>query len=44
MATLRELQTVYSFQDALYLSEVLDLEEERQFLSQQKGTNGRHNN
>jgi len=32
MATLHELQTVYSLKDAYYLSEVLDLKEEQTYL------------
>ena len=36
MATLHELKTVYSLQDAYYLSEVLDLKEEQIYL-QNKG-------
>ena len=36
MATLHELQTIYSLPDAYYLSEVLDLKEEEIYL-QNKG-------
>ncbi|MCK5025073.1 MAG: hypothetical protein KAS15_00670 [Nanoarchaeota archaeon] len=32
MATLHELQTIYSLKDAYYLSEVLDLKEEQTYL------------
>lgn len=32
MATLHELQTIYSLKDAYYLSEVLDLKEEQIYL------------
>ena len=35
MATLHELQTIYSLDDALYLSEVLDLKEEVEYLHNQ---------
>lgn len=40
MATLYELQTVYSLADAHYLSEVLDIKEEQAYLESKK--NGRH--
>ncbi len=40
MATLYELQTVYSLADAHYLSEVLDIKEEQVYLESRK--NGRH--
>jgi hypothetical protein len=34
MATLHELQTIYSFADMMYLDEVLSLKEEQQYLAQ----------
>jgi hypothetical protein len=37
MATLYELQTIYSLHDAFYLSEVLDLKEEQIYLQNKKG-------
>ena len=37
MATLHELQTVYSLPDAYYLSEVLDLKEEQKYLENKNG-------
>jgi len=40
MATLHELQTIYSLQDAYYLSEVLDIEEERIYLQNKKDSDG----
>jgi len=43
MATLFEMQTVYSLQDLYYLDEVLNLKEEAQYL-REKARNGRHNN
>lgn len=36
MATLHELQTVYSFKDMLYLDEVLNLQEEHNYLQNKK--------
>jgi hypothetical protein len=36
MATLHELQTIYSLQDAMYLLEVLDIKEEREYLEMEK--------
>jgi hypothetical protein len=36
MATLHELQTVYNFHDMLYLSEVLDLKEESEYLARKR--------
>ncbi len=39
MATLNELETIYSLQDAYYLSEVLDLAEESKYLAYKKGEN-----
>ena len=36
MATLHELQTVYTLQDAYYLSEVLDIKEEQIYLQNKK--------
>ncbi len=41
MATLHELQTVYSFHDVMYLDEVLNLKEEQHFLELQENPNGR---
>jgi hypothetical protein len=37
MATLHELQTVYSLVDAYYLSEVLDIREEKIYLENKSG-------
>lgn len=37
MASLHELQTIYSLADAHYLSEVLDIKEEQIYLSSKKG-------
>lgn len=39
MATLHEMNTVYSLQDMLYLSEVLDLQEEATYLRNKKNGN-----
>lgn len=36
MASLNQLQTVYSLQDAFYLSEILDIKEEQIYLQRQK--------
>lgn len=36
MATLHELKTVYSLNDAYYLSEVLDISEESEYLASKK--------
>jgi len=36
MATLNELKTIYSLQDAHYLSEVLDIAEEQLYLEHNK--------
>jgi len=36
MATLHELQTIYSLPDMYYLDEVLDLEEEAEYLRNKK--------
>lgn len=36
MATLHQLQTVYSLQDALYLNEILDIKNEQIFLANEK--------
>ena len=41
MATLHELQTVYTYKDAMYLSEILDLKEEQIYLENQSIKNGR---
>ena len=35
MATLHELQTVYSLSDAMYLDEVLNLKQEAQFFARE---------
>jgi len=35
MATYNELKTIYSYSDACYLSEVLDLKEEQIYLQNQ---------
>jgi len=39
MATLHEMNTIYSLQDMFYLSEVLDLKEEAEYLRNQKHGN-----
>jgi hypothetical protein len=36
MATLNELDTVYSLADALYMAECLDLQEEAEFLAHKR--------
>jgi len=40
MATLNELKTIYTLQDAFYLSEVLDLKEEQTYLRDKGSKNG----
>ncbi len=37
MATLYELQTVYSLPDAFYLDEVLNLKEEAEYIARKDG-------
>lgn len=41
MATLIELQTVYSYADMLYMDEVLNLNEEAEYLAME-ASNGKH--
>ncbi len=36
MATLHEMNTIYSLQDLIYLSEVLDLKEESEYIANRK--------
>lgn len=40
MATLHELQTVYSYKDMFYMYEILNLKEEAEYLERIKNKNG----